>query len=82
MPDYDKRIYSRSFARLLNKALDRGGGDPHRALAWLERKYNPVLTMLFSRHRLEQTDAYMDVREHLQKRADGRHGVGDKPDVN
>jgi hypothetical protein len=76
MPIYNKSIYSRSFARLLNKALNKGGGDPRRALAWLERKYHPILAMLFTRHRLEQTDAYMDVREHLQKRAEGRRDVG------
>ena len=72
MPTYDKSIYSRNFARLLNKALNKGNGDARRALEWLERKYNPILAMLFTRHRLAQTDAYMDVREHLQKRAKGR----------
>lgn len=68
MPAYDKDVYSRHFARLLNKALKKGGGDPAQALAWLDTRYKPLFAMLFSRHKLEMTDAYMDAREHIIKR--------------
>jgi len=65
---YDRDIYSRHFARLLNQALKSGGGDPQQALDWLQSKYHLTLTLLFSRHRLEISDAFMDVREHIVKR--------------
>ena len=71
MPAYDKEIYSRNFARLLNRAMKRGGGDPRQALLWLDKKYKPLLALLFTRHRLEMSDAYMDVREHIRKRIEG-----------
>ena len=71
MPAYNKEIYSRNFARLLNRAMRRGAGDPHQALLWLDKKYKPLLALLFTRHRLEMSDAYMDVREHIRKRIEG-----------
>lgn len=71
MPTYDHEIYSRKFARLLNTALKKGGGDPKEALAWLDRKYKPLFALLFTRSKLETTDAYMDVREHIRKRIEG-----------
>lgn len=77
MPAYDKDVYSRSFARLLNKALKKGGGDPAQALHWLDTRYKPLFAMLFSRHKLERTDAYMDVREHIVKRLAGVAGDED-----
>lgn len=68
---YDREVYSRHFARLLNRALKKGNGDADQALIWLEKKYRPVLAVLLSRHRLEVSDAYMDVREHILKRIEG-----------
>ena len=68
MPAYDRDVYSRHFARLLNKALKKGGGDPAQALAWLDTKYRLLLALLFSRHKLEMADAFMDAREHIIKR--------------
>lgn len=65
---YDRDVYSRHFARLLNQALKSGGGDPRQALAWLQTKYHLVITLLFNRHRMEISDAFMDVREHIVKR--------------
>jgi hypothetical protein len=68
MPAYNREVYSRNFARLLNRALKQGGGDPQQALHWLDKKYKPIFALLFTRHRLEMSDAYMDVREHIVKR--------------
>ncbi len=68
MSGYDREIYQRNFARLLNRALKVGGGDAAKALEWLDHKYKPLWTVLFSRHRAEMSDAYMDVREHIVKR--------------
>ena len=68
MTTYDRDFYSRSFARLINKALKKGNGDPEKALYWLEKRYNPLLALLFSRHRMELADAYLDAREHISKR--------------
>jgi len=65
---YDRDVYSRYFARLLNYALKKGGGDSHAALLWLEKRYRLVLALFFSRHRREMSDAYMDVREHILNR--------------
>ncbi|HKY79593.1 MAG TPA: hypothetical protein VI688_03645 [Anaerolineales bacterium] len=65
---YDRDIYSRYFARLLNQALKQGGGDSQAALGWLEKRYRLVLALFFSRHRREMSDAYMDVREHILNR--------------
>jgi hypothetical protein len=65
---YDRQVYSRHFARLLNRALKMGDGQPEAALSWLEKKHRPMLTLLLSRHKLEVSDAYMDVREHIIKR--------------
>jgi len=65
---YDRDVYSRYFARLLNQALKQGGGDARAALLWLEKRYRLVLGLFFSRHRREMSDAYMDVREHIQNR--------------
>jgi hypothetical protein len=70
MQSYDREIYSRQFARLLNKALKAGQGDAQAALTWLENSNRPMLTMLFDKHPLEMTDAYLDAREHLQRRLD------------
>lgn len=71
-PVYDHDVYSRNFARLLNRALKIGGGDAEKALQWLERKNKPFWTVLFSKHKAELSDAFMDVREHLVKRI--KHG--------
>lgn len=68
MPSYDREVYSREFARLLNRALKQGGGDAGRALAWLEGKYHLPLVLFFSANRMELSDAYLDVREHILKR--------------
>lgn len=65
---YDRDVYSRYFARLLNHALKKGGGDSRAALRWLEEKYRLMLALFFSRHRREMSDAYMDVREHILNR--------------
>jgi len=77
-PTYDHDLYSRNFARLLNRALKIGGGDASKALEWLDRKYKPLWTMLFSRHRAEMSDAYLDVREHIMKRIKESSGVGEQ----
>lgn len=68
MPAYDRDLYSSKFARLLNQAMQKGQGDPHRALAWLDQKYKVLFALLFTRHKMETSDAYMDVREHIVKR--------------
>lgn len=74
MRPYNKEAYQQLFARLLNRALQQGQANPQVALQWLERKYKLGLAMLFSRHKLELADAYMDVRQHIQARVD----VGDE----
>lgn len=74
MPTYDREVYSRSFARLLDEAMHKGAGDPRRALAWLERKYKLALALALTRHKLETSDAYMDVREHILKRIEEQTG--------
>jgi hypothetical protein len=66
--DYNRDVYSQRFARLLNKALKRGKQDPRLALDWLENKYRLLPALLLTRHRLETTDAYLDVREHILNR--------------
>lgn len=71
MNSYNRDIYSRTFARLLNKAMKRGEGDPREALNWLDKRYKAILGFLFTRHRLESVDAYLDVREHILKRIEG-----------
>jgi hypothetical protein len=68
MPAYDREIYSRTFARLLEQALRKGKGDPRLALHWLQHRYKLVVALAFTRHKLETSDAYLDVREHIQKR--------------
>lgn len=75
-PEYDREVYQRSFARLLNRALKAGEGDPSRALEWLDRKNKPLWTAIFGRHRAEMSDAYMDVREHILKRIEEREQGG------
>jgi hypothetical protein len=70
--DYDREIYSYHFARLLNRALKKGAGDAQQALAWLHKSYPLIRTLLWSGHRLEITDAFMDVREHLINRAENK----------
>ena len=76
MPSYNHDVYSRKFARLLNKAIKRGSGDPVRALNWLDNKYKPFIALLFSRQRVESTDAYLDVREHILKRIEAQEIQG------
>jgi hypothetical protein len=71
MATYDREIYSQQFARLLNRAMQRGQGDPRLALDWLDKKYKLIFSLVFSRHKLEISDAYMDVREHIVKRIQG-----------
>jgi hypothetical protein len=68
MPTYDRDVYSRDFARLLNKALKSANGDARKALVLLESRYRLVPSLIFSRHRAETSDAYLDVREHLLNR--------------
>ena len=68
MPTYDHDLYSRKFARLLNTAIKRGSGDPVKALNWLDKKYKAYIVLIFSRRRVENTDAFLDVREHILKR--------------
>lgn len=80
MTSYNRDVYSRTFARLLNKAMKRGKGDPEKALAWLDRHYKPLIALLFTRHRLESTDAYMDVREHVLKRIQAEVDEGEAGD--
>ena len=74
MVDYNRDIYSQNFARLLNRALKIGGGDAVKALEWLDRKYKPFWNILFSKHKAEMSDAYMDVREHIVKRIQEQNG--------
>ncbi len=71
MAPYDREIYSQQFARLLNRALQKGKGDPRLALQWLDKKYKLLFSLVFTRHKLEISDAYMDVREHIVKRIEG-----------
>lgn len=68
MPPYDQDVYSQRFARLLNRALQKGKGDPKLALSWLDKRYKLLFSLAFTRHKLEVSDAYMDVREHILKR--------------
>lgn len=69
MPGYDRDLYSKNFARLLNKALKKAEGNAAKALEWLDRNYKPLWAVVFSKHRAEISDAYMDVREHIVKRS-------------
>lgn len=69
MAKYHRDVYEKSFARLLNKALRKGLNDPEMALKWLDKPYRLLITLLFSSYRVENTDALMDVREHLKNRA-------------
>jgi hypothetical protein len=68
MKAYNKEIYSQKFARLLNRAMKQGAGDPQKALTWLDKNYKPLVALFFTRHKLETSDAYMDVREHIVER--------------
>ena len=68
MRPYDHDIYSQQFARLLNRSLQKGQGDPKLALEWLDKRYKLLFSLMFTRHKLEMSDAYMDVREHILKR--------------
>jgi len=77
MPNYDHDAYSRKFARLINRAMKRGEGDPSKALDWLDKRYKPFFALLFTQQRLETTDAYLDVREHILKRIEGQENQGD-----
>lgn len=65
MPAYNTEIYRQLFVRLLDRAMQQGKTQPEAALQWLERRYKLGLAMLFSRHKLELADAYMDVRQHI-----------------
>jgi hypothetical protein len=76
MSVYDQEVYQRNFARLLNRAIKAGQGDATMALMWLDSHYRPIWTILFSKHKAEMTDAYLDAREHLIKRIET--GVGEK----
>lgn len=81
MPAYDRELYSRAFARLLEQAMQKGKGDPRLALHWLQHKYKLLLALALTRHKLETSDAYMDVREHIQKRIEDRaekQGAGEQ----
>ena len=73
MADYDHDAYSKYFARLLNKAMKRGLGDPKKALKWLEKRYSPMWGIAFTSHRLERADAYLDARDHVAKRIELRN---------
>lgn len=65
---YDRPVYERTFARLLDRSLAKGKNDPAKALKWLNRPFRYALAVTFTVHRLETTDAFLDVREHLSKR--------------
>lgn len=82
MAPYDREIYSQQFARLLNRALQKGKGDPRLALVWLDKKYKLLFSLALTRHKLEVSDAYMDVREHMIKRVEGmkKDGGGKEQD--
>ena len=69
MANYQRDVYEKSFARLLNKALRKGANDPELALKWIDKRYRLLLILLTTQYRVESTDALMDVREHLIKRA-------------
>ncbi|HRN51576.1 MAG TPA: hypothetical protein PLC52_08575 [Anaerolineales bacterium] len=71
MKAYSQDVYRQLFVRLLARAMQQGKQDQQVALHWLERKYKLALAMLFTRHKLELADAYMDVRQHIQARVDG-----------
>jgi hypothetical protein len=81
MPAYDREYYSRTFARLLNTAMQKGQGDARQALAWLDKRYKPLLALLFTRHKLETSDAYMDAREHITKRIENESKTGKKSEL-
>jgi len=68
MSNYDRSVYENAFASLLDLSLKKGGNDPVRALKWLNRPLRYFFAVMRSRHRLETTDAFLDVREHLEKR--------------
>lgn len=76
MPAYNTDIYRQLFVRLLDRAMQQGKAQPEAALHWLERRYKLGLAMLFSRHKLELADAYMDVRQHIIVRMESK-AVGD-----
>ena len=69
MSNYHRDVYEKSFARLLNKALQKGANNPKLALQWLDRPYRLPLILLSTAYRVEKTDALIDVREHLKNRA-------------
>lgn len=68
MSNYHRDVYEKTFARLLNKALRKGANDPFLALKWIEKPYRLPLMLIMSPHRVETTDALIDVREHLNNR--------------
>lgn len=68
MSNYHRLTYERTFARLLDRSLAKGKNDPTKALEWLNRPFRYALAVTFTVHRLETTDAFLDVREHLSKR--------------
>ena len=80
MRPYNHDIYSQQFARLLNRSLQKGQGDPRLALEWLDKKYKLLFAVMFTRNKLEISDAYMDVREHIVKRiSTQKRGEADEP---
>lgn len=74
MRAYDQDVYRQLFVRLLDRAMQQGKTQPEAALLWLERRYKLGLAMLFSRHKLELADAYMDVRQHIIARMENKIG--------
>ncbi len=78
MSQYNRDVYSRTFARLLNRALKKGEGDASKALEWLDHRYKLIWNLLFTRHKAEISDAYMDVREHIVKRIKESRGAEER----
>jgi hypothetical protein len=68
MKSYNRSEYESAFAQLLERSLAKGKNDPGKALKWLNRPFRYSLAIIFNSNRLETTDAFLDVREHLEKR--------------
>ena len=77
MDSYDRSIYETTFASLLDQSLRKGSNDPERALKWLNRPMRYFFALLRTSNRLEVTDAFLDVREHLTKRIELMENVGE-----
>ena len=78
MSNYQREEYEKKFARLLNKALRKGKNDPGRALSWLNKRSKLQFAWMLTSKRIEAVDAYLDVREHLEKRLLTNRGKSEK----